>query len=128
MDLNFKVEAVQFDGEPLDHCDSRKCVDFKSGDDVLRLQLFGECCSESYFEANSVEDLKALVGETIVKIEKVESAIPEKGGGDIDSLTRYSALKITTNKQSITVDWRNESNGYYSGWCTLYLNGNRIDE
>lgn len=89
----------------------------ESGDRVV-LALTGDCCSGSYFEAQSVKDVQGLVGQTIVGIEAVKSAQPNKETDD--GLTQYHAIKITTNQETVVVDWRNESNGFYDGECTIY--------
>ena len=83
------------------------------------LDLDGDCCSVSYFEAESLKDLQSLVGERIVQIERVDSSLPGNKVVELraDEEILYHALKITTDKQELVVDWRNESNGYYDGEC-----------
>lgn len=83
-------------------------------DDVgntIELWLDGDCCSNSEFEERSFADLCLLIGETLLSIEEVESEAEND-----DPEVQWSALLVRTNWSSITVDWRNTSNGYYSGW------------
>lgn len=82
------------------------------------LSLDGDCCSSSYFEENSLADLQSIVGEKLEKFEEV-GARKSDNNDDYDNSTVYHALKVTTDKQELVVDWRNESNGYYDGWCTV---------
>lgn len=90
-------------------------------DRAIELMLTGDCCSRSYFPEASLTDLRELKGEKLAMLEEVESARPdgvqpdEECGEDV----RWHALKITTNKSSRTIDWRNDSNGYYDGWLTI---------
>jgi len=78
---------------------------------TLEFWLDGDCCSNSVFEERSFADLCLLVGETLISVEEVESEMEDEGPE-----VQWSALLVRTNWSSITVDWRNESNGYYSGW------------
>jgi hypothetical protein len=80
-------------------------------DGEITLKLTAACCSNSYFEERSVDDLKELVGKTIVKMEYVSSGRTDFEEG----LTKYHALQITTEDGVLTVDWCNESNGYPDG-------------
>lgn len=84
---------------------------------LVHLAIDGDCCSSSYFEENSVKDAYGLVGQTLVNIEHVSSALNDK---DEESVcTKYHAIKITTDKEVVVLDWRNESNGYYDGTCEV---------
>ncbi len=91
---------------------------------VLRLVLSGDCCSRSYFPATAIDDLKSLFAQTILKIESVMAREAEFTRTDYDAPNPYNddcmtphCLKITTDKQAVSIDWRNESNGYYDGEC-----------
>lgn len=110
--LPFYVESVDDSNDA--------CVVLMSGGRSLALQLSGDCCSQSYFPPESLADLRGLVGETIVSLEQVDSTRTDTGGGRNDS-TDWFCLKITTDKQSVSVDWRNDSNGYYSGWLDIIV-------
>lgn len=77
--------------------------------DMIDLILEAECCSRSFFEVRSVSDLESLVGQTLLHLEPVESSYISS-----DEI-RCHALLVFTDQRSITVDWRNESNGYYDG-------------
>lgn len=99
--------------------------------DILKLELEGDCCSGSYFDDNSVLDVKSLLGETLMSVEDSAWECPDKVDGECrcdgdDESTQHSALIVKTDRQSITMMWRNVSNGYYSGWLNMYLNGERI--
>ena len=124
----FKIVAVEHNKIP------ERAV-YRAPDDILvliaddgrkvELRLTGDCCSSSYFEKRSVEDVKGLVGQTLLEIDSVESNIAnykvesteenDYNGGTF----QYHAVKIKTDQETIVVDWRNESNGYYDGQCTV---------
>lgn len=84
----------------------------------IHIELGANCCSSSYFEDNSLEDMKSLVGEIWVKFQAVEAYVTNTDVG-YDKYASYHALKITTNKQNLVIGWRNELNGY--GKC--YITG-----
>jgi hypothetical protein len=81
----------------------------------------GECCSTTWIESIDMPD--ALLG-TIRNIEDINMPnlgdIPTAKRGSVDSV-RYYGLKITTDKGSAVIDYRNDSNGYYGG--DLYFVG-----
>jgi len=82
----------------------------------LTIDLEGDCCSSSYFSDEGLEDAKELAGRKIVAVEKAagESGLhPPYGQNDV---TAWHFLKFTTDAGNVTIDWRNDSNGYYNGW------------
>jgi hypothetical protein len=106
--------------------DYADCVtlEFDTGPKV-RFTLDGDCCSHSYFTPEGISAFKELIGSTIQSVEEVdnhdglgESFYPSSSP-ESDS-TSWHFLKFTTSKGHITVDWRNDSNGYYDG--VLYIN------
>lgn len=121
--LNFIVENVEFSpgsGSALLHSSDHR---------TLRIELEGDCCSSSFFDNESKLDLRDILGHRIVKIEDgafppgVEPA-PDYEGSDS---TSNHCLLIATDKTSLSVLWRNESNGYYDGWADLFIDGEKID-
>ena len=82
------------------------------GSKDIKITLSGDCCSKSYFDADSLKDIAGLVGEYLVSVE--DRFIREEQGGT-QEYSKISALVLTTDKQSVSVMWRNDSNGYYSG-------------
>lgn len=81
---------------------------------TLRCEVEGDCCSRSYFTEE--DQFKELEGAIIHDVE-------ERHGKSHDGLndapdadcTRWHFLVFTTNRGHVTIDWRNESNGYYDG-------------
>lgn len=126
----FKIIAVE-------HKVCQPTMSYKSPDEMLtliaddgrkvELRLSGDCCSGSYFEKRSLEDAKGLVGQDLLGVEPVESTVvPDEiriestEENDYNGGTyRYHGVKLKTNQETIVVDWRNESNGYYDGTCTV---------
>jgi hypothetical protein len=94
---------------------------------IVRVELEGDCCSTSYFDDYSKIDALGLMGERLMSIEDVSRDTPEPDPvPHLDEAQEYHALIIKTDKQSITVDWRNESNGYYGGMARLFLDDEEI--
>lgn len=92
---------------------------------VLRIELEGVCCSQSFFDKDSVLDVKALLGQTLLKLSDVYCEGREAYEGS--DVTKCHALVLRTNAESISLMWRNESNGYYDGFVHVTLDGNRLN-
>jgi hypothetical protein len=90
--------------------DSTVYLDF-SGGRTLVLDLDADCCSYSYFE--DFVQILSLKGETISFIEERCSQKEDEDSGD--DVTKWHLLWVETNRGSYSVDWRNDSNGYYDG-------------
>lgn len=95
---------------------------FKTEDGCeYRINLDGDCCSSSYFSPEGEEAIRDLAGKTIRSVEHRDgpsSNNPDKKYEDNDC-TIWSFLFFETDQGSITIDWRNDSNGYYSGQCCI---------
>ncbi len=94
-----------------------------NGEEV-HIALDADCCSESYFDADSLADMRSLVGQTLQSIDDVETDAPASECRQ-DEQTVH-CLKITTDARSISCLWRNrreltceDSNGYYDGRCNV---------
>ena len=76
----------------------------------------GDCCSHSWFA--HCDNGEALQNATLTEFQDV-------GGGDISEddydCIQVNMLKFTTNKGFCTIEFRNSSNGYYSGWCEFHV-------
>lgn len=76
---------------------------------TLALELQADCCSRSYFA--DLKQFEELVGSTILDAEEREGPDTENDG----DVMRWHFLVLKTDKGHVTIDWRNESNGYYDG-------------
>lgn len=77
---------------------------------AVRLWLTADCCSKSYF--TDPTQFQEVVGREILDIEERLG----EGFEDSDSdVVKPHFLIITTDQGHVTIDWRNESNGYYDG-------------
>lgn len=92
-----------------------------TGNVVATLELEGDCCSRSYF--TDLAQFDELVGATITQVEERDE--PSRDGlptGDpveyVDAIS-WHFLVVVTNKGHVTIDWRNDSNGYYDGTINL---------
>lgn len=82
---------------------------------------WGDCCSKSWFE--SFDNIEAIKGGYVVKIEEME--MEEAKNNEEDDVLKVGLIKITTDKGMCTIDFRNSSNGYYSG-VTRYIDLNIV--
>ncbi len=121
--LNFVVENVEF--SPGSSRATLHSVDHRA----LCIDLEGDCCSSSFFDNEAKLDLRDILGHRITRIE--DGAFPEGVTPAPDyegsESTSNHCLLITTDKASISVLWRNESNGYYDGWADLSIDGEKLD-
>lgn len=111
------VLAVQVDGE-----DGPASLVLDDGV-VVHFSLYAECCSESFFTDPS--QWNELLGSVIQCVEerseceRIPAGHPTKDPECRDVESLWSFLVFTTNKGYVTIDWRNDSNGYYSGEVTV---------
>ena len=107
--------------------DARLVLVATSGHQV-EVELEGDCCSSSFFDDCSKLDARGLMGERLMSIEDIGRDAPDPDQiPHQDDSREYHALIIKTDKQSITVDWRNESNGYYGGHARIRFDGEEMD-
>lgn len=85
---------------------------------TLQIYLDTGHCDESYFDAESIEVLKGLVGHVLLDLEESEAmGFEERDCRQSDQ--KIHALLVRTDRLSESLLWRNDSSGYYDG--TLYL-------
>lgn len=81
----------------------------------------GDCCSSSWFEA--FEDPDVIIGTKLLAFEDSQtpqaSHVPDPEDDQEDNYIQYNFLKFTTIKGYCTIEFRNSSNGYYSGYCSF---------
>lgn len=80
----------------------------------IQFRLTGDCCSSS--EWTKEEQFKELVGAKILSAEnrsgRSDTGVAEPENHDVLS---WHFLVFTTDKGHVTIDWHNDSNGYYDG-------------
>lgn len=90
------------------------------------LWVHGDCCSDSYWhDLIGVDHL--LEGARIVKVEDIELGTRDNPADEWmnhDIETTAYALKITSDhptwgEVTTVFAYRNDSNGYYGGWCEI---------
>lgn len=84
-------------------------IKFETDDDEIIARADGDCCSHSWIE--NAESPENLIG-TVSAVENLKLNKTEDQDGDY---IQFYGCKITTEKGSCTLDYRNESNGYYGG-------------
>lgn len=80
------------------------------GGEIITAIADGDCCSQSWIE--NVETPENILG-TVVSAEDIDLSKPDE---EVDyEVIRFYGFKITTEKGSSLLDYRNSSNGYYGG-------------
>ena len=81
----------------------------------LKLQLVTDdpCRSDSSFYTDESQ-FRELIGSTILSIEERSNCEPRAPGPPEDN-TEWHFLVFTTDSGHVTIDWRNDSNGFYDG-------------
>lgn len=108
-----RVEAVLW---------SERYLRFKTDKGDITYEVFGDCCSHSYF--HDFYGVTALIGKTVTKIRSIElnpvdNTRDEDGFFDDYTQVYGYALDYEDPKfgtRSAVFSFRNESNGYYGGW------------
>lgn len=116
------VESVGFSDDK-----TRMKITFKDGI-VGLFCLEGDCCSQSYFTEDCIKDAQDLVGGELLCCEEVESndlhperKYPGEDDGFGSDCVRWHFVHLITDKTQVTLDWRNDSNGYYDGSIELVV-------
>lgn len=88
-------------------------IDFTDGS-AVQLELYGDCCSLSFF--TDTKQFDEIVGAKLLAVEQRDGE-----GFDDPKVEHVSPhfLVFTTDRGHVTIDWRNESNGYYDGWIEV---------
>lgn len=83
-------------------------IKFSTDSGEIVAKTDGDCCSNTWIE--NVEMPDNLLGT----VQSVEDLTLREEGED-GELTQFYGCKIVTEKGICTLDYRNESNGYYGG-------------
>ena len=84
-----------------------------------KLDAVGDCCSYSWYQHCDSGDV--LQNATLNEFEYVH--LERKNGEDGYSVIQIDMLKFKTDRGYCTIEFRNSSNGYYSGWCEVHKEG-----
>ncbi len=95
-----------------DYHDNIKFVTDK-GD--ICFHAYGDCCSNSFF--SDIWNAQNLIGEEVTEVEDIglEPGEAPKRNADENDNEQIYGIKITSQKGSCVVIFRNHSNGYYGG-------------
>jgi len=86
----------------------------------IKLELEGDCCSSSFFDKDTKLDVADLLGDTLLDV-SYNFIGHEPMENDWEAVKNY-ALVLRTDRRSISLLWRNSSNGYYSGTVVPFVN------
>ncbi len=100
---------------------------FKTDKGLISYDTHGDCCSSSWF--SNITGIKNLLGQKVNEvvereefsddeIKKAEAEYKKNNEYEAESLALYGYL-LKTDKGTCDIEFRNESNGYYGGWCEL---------
>jgi hypothetical protein len=96
--------------------EDRETITFQfAAGDAITLETEGDCCSYTWIESIDLPDNLLGIVRTVEDI-----AMPDLGEIPTETVpsprvVAYYGLKITTDKGSAVIDYRNNSNGYYGG-------------
>lgn len=98
------------------------------GKDTIKLHAIGDCCSRSHF--HEPHAISKLIGSKFVSLSnydvftddenKLLKNLQSEPGVECMQLVKY-ILDTSTNRFTLLLV--NESNGYYSGWIDMTING-----
>lgn len=88
----------------------KMAVLFNTDDGERIAKTDGDCCSQSW-----IENIELPVNGFPAKVLSVEDLGFSKEFNTEDDWIKYYAFKITTDKGTILIEYRNSSNGYYGG-------------
>ncbi len=88
----------------------------------------GDCCSVSWF--SNITGLENLIGQEVLEVvareewtageqTDAEELYKKEYGYEPESLALYGWM-LKTKKGTCDIEFRNESNGYYGGWCEYH--------
>lgn len=114
MKLNDIVGAV-VTGVKIDASKEFMRVDTDKG--AFDFVAVGDCCSNSWFE--HLNGVSNIIGGTVIEkpVLRVDGeVISQEKEYDV---TEQYITQLKTDKGVLDIEFRNNSNGYYSGWLTL---------
>lgn len=121
---SYQLDFSDWVGKKIESCyinDSKRIMRWKVDGKCFKIEAVGDCCSYSWFE--HCDNGEALQDAVLNSFENVsEGSIHHDEGEDNDyyrDQILVNMLKFKTNKGYCTIEFRNSSNGYYSGWCEI---------
>lgn len=77
----------------------------------VSLRTEGDCCSHSYWQ--HAASVGAVLGQVVTRTVEREELVEDDGE------TKLCGYEIHTAKGTLVLELRNDSNGYYGGWCVV---------
>lgn len=82
---------------------------------TARYAAEGDCCSSSWIEELTVPD--SVKGRTLVGVQDYTFDNPkDEADNEYEVLQSYKTVFHLDNGETITIEYRNSSNGYYGGY------------
>jgi hypothetical protein len=88
----------------------KEYIIFKTDVGDIKYEAYGDCCSYTWIEHLECPDLGS--GAEVLGIEDLNLGSEEQH--EYDVVQFYQSL-VKTNKGTISIEYRNSSNGYYGG-------------
>lgn len=105
-----KIESIFIDGK------EQELIKFNTDQGPVVYDTYGDCCSETWFA--DITGIDALIGHTVMEVEKVDMGEVDDGRTRQEVDEVYS-VKFKTTGGHADIVYRNSSNGYYGGDCSL---------
>lgn len=97
--------------------DDREDMQFVTTQGPQFFSVDGDCCSQSYFyEVNSPEN---ILGKQVSDVQELDLPDPDDEDSQKgDVVVAYGIRLISVDGLHTDIVFRNDSNGYYGGWCS----------
>lgn len=102
------IQAIWIDG------DDQTYLAFDTDRGQFRYVAQGDCCSESWFY--HIIGVGALLGHTVTQVEYVKDGDTPEDEYSRQEVDLLYGINIRTDGGMADIEFRNSSNGYYSGW------------
>lgn len=95
--------------------DDKQYLKFVTDDGDIVYYAYGDCCSQSWF--NDICGFHSLISAKVLRVEEIDSSVLHET--DSRCIQSYGYKFVTTGGFA-SIEFRNESNGYYGGYCHLW--------
>jgi hypothetical protein len=77
----------------------------------------GDCCAHAYILPPADEDVKAVIGQQVVRVTR--EAMDQQSGGEYGEVIDTEFISIQTHAGDLDFELRTEHNGYYCGYISF---------
>lgn len=93
----------------------------QNGNFIILFEVEGDCCSRSYYA--DIQGVDALIGAELDDFEILDET---SENAEYDGQIITYGIKLKTDRGYATITYRNDNNGYYSGWMNPPLHSSEL--